>query len=167
MLTGGAFEPVSVQRYDKDGFVDTLPDMNEARFHHGCSSYLRDDKKVYIVTGGRPSAQEDFISSTEVLTEGNTEWRHTGNLPVGLFAGRMATLDNRVFYLGRLHLSMTTDVLSFILGGFKKIDGNFIPQDTILEFLDEEWKQVGTLLQAKGTPGVSTVPINSDMMEIC
>ena len=47
------------------------------------------------------------------------------------------------------------------------IDGNFIPQDTILEFLDEEWKQVGTLLQAKGTPGVSTVPINSDMMEIC
>ena len=47
------------------------------------------------------------------------------------------------------------------------IDGNFIPQDTILEFLDDEWKQVGTLLQARGTPGVSTVPINSDMMKNC
>ena len=47
------------------------------------------------------------------------------------------------------------------------IDGNFIPQDTILEFLDDEWKQVGTLLQARGTPGVSTVPINSDVMENC
>ena len=104
MLTGGAFNPLSVQRYDKDGFVETLPDMNEARFHHGCSSYLRDDKKVYIVTGGRPSAQEDFISSTEVLTEGNTEWRLTGNLPAGLFVGRMATLDNRVFFLGRFYI---------------------------------------------------------------
>ena len=60
-----------------------------------------------------------------------------------------------------------TTVLSFILGGFKNIDGNFIPQDTILEFLDDEWKQVGTLLQARGTPGVSTVPIDKDMMEIC
>ena len=48
-----------------------------------------------------------------------------------------------------------------------KIDGNFIPQDTILEYLDNKWTQKGTLLQARGTPGVSTVPIDKDMMEIC
>ena len=29
MLTGGAFNPVSVQRYDNDGFVETLPELNE------------------------------------------------------------------------------------------------------------------------------------------
>ena len=58
-------------------------------------------------------------------------------------------------------------IILVIIGGFMKIDGNFIPQDMILEFLNDEWRQVGTLLQARGTPGVSTVPINSDMMEIC
>ena len=102
MLTGGAFSPVIVQRYKKDGFVETLPDLNEGRFHHGCSTYLQDDgKKVYIVTGGRPSTQEDFTSTTEVLAEGNTKRKLAGNLPAGLFAGRMATLDNRVFFFGR------------------------------------------------------------------
>ena len=58
-------------------------------------------------------------------------------------------------------------IILVIIGGFMKIDGNFIPQDTILEYLDNKWTQKGTLLQARGTPGVSTVPINSDMMEIC
>ena len=52
MLTGGAFSPMSVQRYDEGGFVETLPGLNRGRFHHGCSTYLQDDKKVYIVTGG-------------------------------------------------------------------------------------------------------------------
>ena len=100
MLTGGAFSQVSVQRYDEDGFVETLPELNMGRFHHGCSTYLQDDKKVYIVTGGRPSAQEEFTSTTEILTEGNTKWRLTGHLPAGLFVGRMTTLDSRVFFFG-------------------------------------------------------------------
>ena len=112
MLTGGAFSSVSVQRYDEDGFVETLPELNMGRFHHGCSTYLQDDKKVYIVTGGRPSAQEEFTSTTEILdlfpraeflTAGKPKWRLAGHLPAGLFAGRMATLDNRVFFLGKLH----------------------------------------------------------------
>ena len=102
MLTGGAFSTILVQRYNKDGFIETLPSLNEGRFHHGCASYLKNDKKVYIVTGGRPSAIEDFISTTEILMEGNTKWKLVGLLPEGLFAGRIATVDNRVFFLGRL-----------------------------------------------------------------
>ena len=114
MLTGGAFSPVIVQRYKKDGFVETLPDLNEGRFHHGCSTYLQDDgKKVYIVTGGRPSTQEDFTSTTEVLAEGNTKWKLAGNLPAGLFVGRMATLDNRVFFFGRFQIFSMQNSFTF------------------------------------------------------
>ena len=91
-----------VQRYNKQGLVETLPHLNEGRFHHGCSSFLQADKKVYIVTGGRPSAQEDFSRTTEVLREGDAGWRMTGLLPAGLFVGRVATLDNRVFFFGNL-----------------------------------------------------------------
>ena len=166
VLTGGAFSPVTVQRYNKEGFVETLHDLNEGRFHHGCSTYLQDDgKKFYIVTGGRPSAQEDFTSTTEVLAEGNTKWRLVGNLPAGLFSGKMATLDNRVFFFGRFQ-TFSLRAPCFILGGFKKIDGNFIAQGTILEYLDQ-WTEVGTLLEKRGTPGVSTVSINSNLIGTC
>ena len=163
MLTGGAFSPVIVQRYKKDGFVETLPDLNEGRFHHGCSTYLQDDgKKVYIVTGGRPSTQEDFTSTTEVLAEGNTKWKLAGNLPAGLFVGRMAT-----FLVDFKYFPCKT-VSRLILGGFKIIDGSFIAQGTILEFLDlDRWAEVGTLLEVRGTPGVSTVPISCDLIESC
>ena len=60
-----------------------------------------------------------------------------------------------------------TTVSCFIVGGFKEIGDNFVAQDTILEFLEDKWTEAGTQLQARGTPGVSTVPINSDMIDSC
>ena len=57
----------------------------------------------------------------------------------------------------------------FILGGFKIIDGSFIAQGTILEYLEtsDQWAEAGTLLEVRGTQGVSTVPISSDLIGSC
>ena len=50
ILTGGYTTTTisKVERYGHSGLKETLPDLNEPRRMHGCSSYIKDGKQVSI-----------------------------------------------------------------------------------------------------------------------
>ena len=41
------------------------------------------------------------LDATEILTEGDSEWQLTGNLPIGLLGLRGVSLQNRIFMTGK------------------------------------------------------------------
>ena len=47
ILTGGSFRPfeaeTKVSKYTKSGWMEDLPDLNEARKNHGCGFFYNDD----------------------------------------------------------------------------------------------------------------------------
>ena len=57
--------------------------------------------KVYIVTGGyRENNVGGYLSSTETLTAGSSEWVEAGALPSARDGLRGATIDNQFYVLG-------------------------------------------------------------------
>ena len=55
--------------------------------------------QVYIVTGGRDD-EGNFLSSTETLTAGSSEWVEDGALPYARRWLRGVTIDNQFYVLG-------------------------------------------------------------------
>ena len=58
--------------------------------------------QVYLVTGGEYA--DIPWDATEILTEGDSEWQLSGNLPMGLHGLRGVSLKNRIFMTGK-HLN--------------------------------------------------------------
>ena len=54
--------------------------------------------QVYIVTGGYDD--NDYLSSTETLTAGSSEWQYAGALPSARAALSGVTIDNQFYVLG-------------------------------------------------------------------
>ena len=46
ILTGGVKTAHNVTVYNREGFLEDLPNLKEARFRHGCGHYINTDKKV-------------------------------------------------------------------------------------------------------------------------
>ena len=49
ILTGGSYggQPLGhVSVYAEAGWVEELPELNKARYMHGCSTYMSDGKRV-------------------------------------------------------------------------------------------------------------------------
>ena len=85
--------------YNINGFVKDLPDLNTNRGAHGCGHYVNKDMKlVYLVTGGWVG---DYVSTTELLIEGASEWTFAGDLPTGRHDLKGASVNNRIFMLGK------------------------------------------------------------------
>ena len=50
ILTGGYYISRTVSRYSMDGWMEDLPELNEARTSHGCGYFYNDDmQRVNIV----------------------------------------------------------------------------------------------------------------------
>ena len=101
--------------YTKTGEVETLPQLNVARYHHACGSYLTEggDKvrfilntniywiivmQVLLVTGGFNN-NVFFLASTEVMETGGA-WRLTASLPTARHGLRSAVVNNNIFVFG-------------------------------------------------------------------
>jgi len=89
-----------VTRYNVDGFVEELPQINIARNEHGCSSYLDSEgNKVFIIYGGYTSR-----TTTETITlDVDSAWtllETSSNPPTGGFGIITATLKNEVYAFG-------------------------------------------------------------------
>ena len=92
-----------------------LPQLQQGRYWHGCSSYNNaEGSKVgidinyyrtiiifqtYLVAGGSPGLG-GWLSSTELLVETASAWVYTGELPSPRDGLRGATIDNRVLMTG-------------------------------------------------------------------
>ena len=56
--------------------------------------------QVYIVTGGYIIYDDCYLSSTETLTVGSSEWQFAGALPSARFFLSGVTVDNQFYVLG-------------------------------------------------------------------
>ena len=114
LITGGADTPTTVSQYNEAGWVRDLPQLQEGRRRHGCSSYNNaEGSKVgidinyyrtiiifqtYLVAGGY--SRGDYLSSTELLVETASAWVYTGELPSPRNGLRGANIDNKVLMTG-------------------------------------------------------------------
>lgn len=113
IITGGGAdgsnEPVgskTVDRYNKEGYLQSLPEMSEARAEHGCGYFIREGKKVLVVAGGyatrkyRPGTAyiDPQFDSTEMLVLGTDAWVKAAPLPKKLRTLSYVSLNNKIFF---------------------------------------------------------------------
>lgn len=116
----------NVVRYNMMGFVENLPSLSKPRGDHGCGFFFNQlNTKVYVVAGGNPG----LLSSTELLTEGDTSWKSGESLP------RVVSF---------VPASVQMDTYFLIIGGY---DGN-INRGEVLKF-NGSWNEVGMMKTAR------------------
>ena len=114
LITGGQLTVTTVSQYNEAGWVRDLPQLQQGRRNHGCSSYNNaEGSKVgidinyyrtiiifqtYLVAGGRTGS--DRLSSTELLVETASAWVYTGELPSPRSGLSGANIDNRILMTG-------------------------------------------------------------------
>ena len=110
-----------MSQYNEAGWVGDLPELQEGRYHHGCSYFDNDDGtkvdwqllilvslgficvpfQTLLVTGGNEAA---LLSSTEVLVGSASAWVFTGELPTARRGPRGANIDNKILMTGKIFL---------------------------------------------------------------
>jgi len=139
ILTGGYSTLNKVSVFNKNGFVEQLPDLLTGRYLHACGFFINNDKnKVLLVAGGYNS---DYLKSTETLIIGSASWQTAGSLPNAVRGIRGVSISNKII----------------LTGGYS---GQYL--DTVLEFNQEtrDWKLVGHLSEPRDFHAASVVPLN-------
>merc|ERR1719312_362846 len=131
--------------YNEDGFIENFGNLTFRRMNHGCTSYIANKKRVFLVTGGY------YSLTTEILKENEKKWTvlKTGNLPLpgniyGLAGVRAATINNQVF----------------AFGGYQVGKGSYVYISSIFKFnIDEQtWhNQSYHMSRPRGYFGISVV----------
>jgi len=153
VVTGGISEEVTsgVLRYNLEGFVENLPNMNNKRFDHACGSYTSGGTLVLLVAGGEEDnsyhSSVPPLSSSEKLVTGSTAWTYTKPLPRGLQSVASTSMSNQVF----------------LLGGEDEKDDSRVE---ILAFDGEEWKEVGKMKKARYMHAASKI-VSTDGQPLC
>jgi len=97
ILTGGYGPMNTVAKYGPIGFIGALPNLQIARYGHGCGVVFVTGKKVFVVAGGYNDA---YLDSTELLYEGGDSWVTGKALPRTLFSPASVSLPDSVLLLG-------------------------------------------------------------------
>jgi len=94
----GYYQSSVVNRYDKHGKRERLPNMNIPRWLHACSSYKNDKgKTVLLVVGGYAGTEK-----TETLEIGDAKWKIHEDVGISSFLRPAAvTLNNKIFVIAR------------------------------------------------------------------
>eukprot|EP00092_Neocalanus_flemingeri_P010981 GFUD01011824.1.p1 GENE.GFUD01011824.1~~GFUD01011824.1.p1 ORF type:complete len:447 (+),score=101.01 GFUD01011824.1:59-1399(+) len=125
----------TVARYNLQGHVENLPEMNQGRSSHGCGSYISGGTMVLVVAGGDHGGKT--TSSTEKLPIGATAWTTAATLPRRLTYVPSVSMNNRVY----------------IIGGY--CDGEV--RGEILAFDGEDWTEVGQLKVARASHAATKI----------
>jgi len=102
LLVGGFQHESSVSRYNIDGWLENLDDLNTGRFNHGCTQYQdasNEGEMVNVVCGGFDSSYS-FQDSCEVNIMGTTHWTTIGGLPRTLAGLRGINVGGHVLMSG-------------------------------------------------------------------
>jgi len=136
---GGTSNMKMVARYNIQGYVETLPDLNIGRRRHGCGAYYTSNgDMVMIVAGG--SDGSTLQSSTEKLKQGDSTWTIVTPLPWPL--ERMASV------------SLGQKILFF--GGDSEYEVGYMMSE-ILVYEDEDWKLVGHMNRRARDVGATVI----------
>ena len=119
LLTGGSYSGTRKKvssRYNINGWMEDLDDLNTGRWSHGCTQFTNNDGdkvrmefvmtslililfvQVNIVCGGWTGSSR--LDSCEKNRAGTKHWRYTRSLPRPLDHLRGVTLDNRPLMTG-------------------------------------------------------------------
>merc|ERR1711915_1027099 len=108
IITGGGNnrrgDPIAsklVDRYNRQGFVENLPEMNQERTDHGCGFYHRDGKKILVVAGGYLGlGRSEKLSSTETHVLGSSSWTYLQfSLPKPMRIPASVSINNKIYIL--------------------------------------------------------------------
>merc|ERR550534_1937344 len=95
----GDTEHGKVDRYDSKGnYLDSLPDLLEARRQHACTTFTSSngEEGLLVVGGSNPG----YLSSTELYLPSKKQWTREGDLPRAMWYLRAAQLLERVVVTG-------------------------------------------------------------------
>merc|ERR1712126_60809 len=144
IITGGHPARDDVTRYQRNGEAATLPSLQTGRQNHACGYFVdNNNDKVLLVTGGYDS--DKFLSSTEILTAGDSHWRYAASLPQPVSYLRGVSYDNKVI----------------VSGGY--YGSNKIFFDEILQYnlSQDKWTTLGRMKIARYAHGLSVINISS------
>jgi len=148
ILTGGIFiHQNKVSVFDKNGFVEQLPDLLTNRGAHACGIFINNDNnKVLLVAGGE--GDSGLHASTETFIIGTASWQTAGSLPNNVRHLKGVSISNKIFLTGGYSYSSS--------------DGREEYIDSVLEFNQDtrDWKLVGHLSEPRSYHGASVVPLN-------
>ena len=126
---------------------------------------------MLLVTGGWTGGQD--LDSTEILTEGASQWIYSGPLPSPRRELRAATIGNRLLVTGEilfllLYLSVPQCKIVMFLGGYNQYNGNDIYFDDILNWdpIERVWEKFGSLKNERKSHGISVIAWN-DVNYLC
>jgi len=147
ILTGG-WGHDTVVKYNKDGFLGKLPDLQIARSSHGCGVFdTITGQKVYVVAGGY-KINHGALSSTELLYDGGLSWVTGQALP--------RTLDVPA------SVSFADSVL--LIGGYA---GGKDYRREILSFNSSlAWTVVGTLQEERRSAAAAVVTFDKSQLDL-
>jgi len=100
VMIGGSPTHGKVDRYDSKGnYLDSLPDLLEARFWHACTTFTSSNggEEGLLVAGGYYYGR---LSSTELYLQSKKQWTRGGDLPRAIYGLRAARLLGHVVVTG-------------------------------------------------------------------
>jgi len=107
VITGGQLNlhgASYVTKYDKNGWIEDLPELNTGRFSHGCAHFYSNlNELVYLVAGGLDDLSDESgekLASTEIMVEGSSYWTTPLNLPNAIEGLVGISVNNQVFMIG-------------------------------------------------------------------
>jgi len=139
LITGGHYTLTTVSKYDEIGWLEDFPSLNDGRHSHGCGHYYNSNNDlVYLVVGG--SNLETITSSTELFTEGASQWMVAATTPIEGMGIRGVSLNNEIF----------------LTGGY--YDGEYSRQIYKFDDADEDWIPVGQAIETHAFHALSVIP---------
>jgi len=141
ILTGGEYNRNKVSVFNKNGFVEQLPELLIGRSSHACGFFINDDKNKVLLVAGGYKARTGYLASSETLIIGSASWQTAGSLPNAVRGIRGVSISNRIISTGGYNF------------------GEYF--DSVLEFNQEtrDWKLVGHLSKPRSSHGASVVPL--------
>jgi len=111
VITGGQQSRVNlhgasfVTKYDTNGWIEDLPELNTGRLGHGCAHFYNNlNELVYLVAGGLSDLSgleaDELLASTEIMVEGSSYWTTPLNLPNAIEGLVGISVNNQVFMIG-------------------------------------------------------------------
>jgi len=147
IITGGHYTLRKCDRYNSDGWLETLPSLKQGRRNHGCGAYLEEGgEQVFLVAGGYDGEYTD-IATTELLRSTSSAWVTGRNLP-----RKMAGLVGVTIPPGNLYMT----------GGYH----GWAFGDVYL-FTGSSWMKVGNLKKTRGYHAVSAVVMDEEITQFC
>ena len=97
--------------------VTNGPDLNNARFRHGCSEMIIDGEEFIVVTGGY-GIEKSTEKSMEYLSKANFEndgWQEGAQLPVHMLDHQMVSSPDKqsVYTIGNEHQTYDKDIFKY------------------------------------------------------